>query len=209
MNEETGTHVLIPTLLVDDHIIFSDGLEKLLNDSGQFKVIGKFNNTNTFLKTINKDQNPQLLILDIEMPELNGLDLIKKIRPAYPSLRIVILSMHEESAYIREARQSGANGYLLKSIDSNSLISELFRIMSGANIFPEVSEKEKASSPLSEQETRILNYIAEGRSSKEIAQSLDLSPLTVQAHRRNILKKLNINNTAELIKIAISRGFIK
>jgi len=199
---------MISTVLVDDHIIFCDGLERLLNESGNFEVAGKFHTSIDFLNAKEELPKLHLLILDIEMPELDGLELIRRIRVKDSELRIVILSMHDESIYVREAQKSGADGYLVKSIDSNALIQNLTRIINGENVFPDLPKKSKISSPLSEQETRIVNLIATGINSKEIAIHLNLSPLTVQAHRRNILRKLNVNNTAELIRISVSKGFI-
>lgn len=206
--ESNSAHLPTATVLVDDHVIFCDGLEKLLNDSDYFEVTGKFHTSGTFLHAQEAITKLQLLILDIEMPELNGLELVRRIRQKDSDLKIVILSMHDESTYVREAHQSGANGYLVKSVDSNTLIKNLTQIMQGENIFPALPSKSKTSSPLSEQETRIVKLIATGINSKEIALHLNLSPLTVQAHRRNILKKLNVNNTAELIRLSISKGFI-
>ena len=207
--ESNRTAPLTATVLVDDHVIFCDGLEKLLNDSNYFAVIGKFHTSSIFLNAQENMSRLQLLIMDIEMPELNGLELIRKIRQKDTQTKIVILSMHDESTYVREAYQSGANGYLVKSVDSNTLIKNLTQIMQGENIFPVLPSKSKTSSPLSEQETRIVKLIATGINSKEIALHLNLSPLTVQAHRRNILKKLKVNNTAELIRLSFSKGFIE
>src|SRR5690242_19323495 len=115
---------MIRTVLVDDHKLFCDGLERVLNDSGQFKVIEKFYNGNSLLEKVNTLQ-PDLLIIDVEMPNINGFDTIKRIRLNNDTAKIVVLSMHEENVYSQEAFMLGADGYLNKSMESVQLIESL------------------------------------------------------------------------------------
>ena len=199
---------MITTVLVDDHKLFCDGLEKLLNDSGQFHVIRKFHTGLSLLENIER-LAPEMLLLDVEMPGVTGLDVVKSIRTQNATMKIVVISMHEESVYSREANACGANGYLVKSIESSVLIDTLLEIYNGARIF----SKSRVSilnegKILSAQEMKILNLIALGKSSKDIADALSISDLTVKTHRRNIIKKLKASNSAELIKIAHEKGFL-
>src|SRR5689334_21015179 len=126
---------MIKTILVDDHRLFSEGVEKLLDGSGHFKVIEKFKEGRLLLENI-QALKPDLVLLDIDMPGLNGLDVIKRIRINNATVKIVFLSMHEESVFFREASQLGANGYLIKSIESNQLIESLLKVCNGIKVFP-------------------------------------------------------------------------
>ncbi|MBT1705493.1 response regulator [Chryseosolibacter indicus] len=199
---------LIRTFIADDHKLFCDGLERVLADSGKFKIVGKFNNGQSLLERLD-DDSADLLIIDIEMPGLNGFDTIKRIRLSNSVLKIVILSMHEEAVFINEAISLGANAYLSKSMESAQLIESLKQTCEGKRIFPSTSSvAPKIDSPFSEREQEILRLIASGKTSEQIAEKLCISHLTVKAHRRNMMRKLNVNNTAELISKSLEMGFL-
>jgi two-component system invasion response regulator UvrY len=198
---------LITTVLADDHKLFCDGLERVLNDSGHFHVVQKFYNGQTLLEKINV-HNPDLLIIDVEMPTINGFDAIKRIRLNNTSSKIVVLSMHEENVFSQEAFMLGADAYLNKSMESMQLIDSLLKTVGGQKIFPQASTTSKIESPFSDREHEILRLIASGKTSEQIAERLKISHLTVKAHRRNMMRKLNVNNAAELISRALEMGFL-
>ncbi len=199
------------TILVDDHKVFSDGLKKLLEDSSQFQILQQFTKGDQLLENI-FDLSPELLVMDIEIiGELDGIEVLRRIRLKDKSVKVVMLSMHEESVYSREAADAGANAYLTKSIDSSMLIQKLIKVVKGENIFPVTTpqaDDANENSILSKQERRILKLIAEGKTSEQIAAQLGISGLTVKVHRRNMMKKLQAESSAELISICFSKGIL-
>ncbi|HYG02373.1 MAG TPA: response regulator transcription factor [Chryseosolibacter sp.] len=197
----------INTVLADDHRLFCEGLERVLTESGMFVVTGKFHNGQSLLENIHR-VNADLLIVDVEMPLLNGFDAIKRIRVNNPSLKIAVLSMHEESVFSHEAFTLGANAYLNKSMESAALIDALLQACDGKKIFPSFSAVTKIESPFSDREYEVLKLIANGKTSEQIAERLHISHLTVKAHRRNMMRKLHVNNAAELISKALEMGFL-
>ena len=198
---------MIRTILADDHKLFCDGLEWVLNDSGHFQVIQKFYNGQSLLEKI-QTLNADLLIIDVEMPAINGFDAIKRIRLSNSTSKIVMLSMHEETVFSQEAFMLGADAYLNKSMESMHLIDSLLKTYQGAKLFPAASMVTKIESPFSEREHEILRLIASGKTSEQVAERLKISHLTVKAHRRNMMRKLNVSNTAELITKALEMGFL-
>ena len=198
---------MIKTILADDHKLFCDGLERVLNDSGHFHVLQKFYNGQTLLEKVH-DLHPDLLIIDVEMPYINGFDAIKRIRLNNTFAKIVVLSMHEETVFSQEAYMLGADAYLNKSMESMQLIDSLLKTFNGEKIFPTASTFTKIESPFSDREHEILRLISSGKTSEQIAERLKISHLTVKAHRRNMMRKLNVNNAAELISKALEMGFL-
>jgi DNA-binding NarL/FixJ family response regulator len=198
---------LIRTVLADDHKLFCDGLERVLNDSGHFEVVQKFYNGQALLEKIHS-LKPELLIIDVEMPLINGFDAIKRIRLNNTDSKIVVLSMHEETVFSQEAFMLGADAYLNKTMESIHLIESLLKTCQGVKIFPASSMTTKIDSPFSDREHEILRHIASGKTSEQIADRLKISHLTVKAHRRNMMRKLNVNNAAELITKALEMGFL-
>jgi len=199
---------MIKTVLADDHRLFCEGLEKLLTEGKSFHVIQKFHDGRTLLENI-RALDPALIILDIEMPGLNGLDVVKRLTSATPNAKLVVLSMHEENVYASEARTLGAHGYLSKSMESTLLLEALLNVMTGQKVFPKSPTITPTyNSPLSDREMLILKMIAKGKTSESISKDLQISHLTVKAHRRNMLQKLNVNNSSELLAKAFELGLI-
>lgn len=198
----------IRTVLADDHKLFCEGLERVLAETGNFQIVAKFHNGHALLENF-LTHSPELLIIDVEMPMLNGFDTLKRIRLNNPTLVIVVLSMHEESVFSQEAYTLGANAYLNKSMESTGLIDALLEACNGKKVFPVFNTSTpKSESPFSEREYEILRLIATGKTSEQIAERLHISHLTVKAHRRNMMRKLNVNNAAELVSKALEMGYL-
>jgi DNA-binding NarL/FixJ family response regulator len=198
---------MIKTILADDHKVFTDGLEKLLIDSGEFQIIGKFYNTNDLLEKI-YDIDFDLLVLDFQMPGLECEETIQRIRLKKKECKIIILSMHEENFYAKRVLISGANCYLTKSLDSITLIQLILDVVQTGKVDQVFQQPLKSKSLLSRQETAIIRLVADGKTSKEIAETLKISELTIKVHRRNMLHKMGVNNSSELIKVAIIKGIL-
>lgn len=198
---------MINTILVDDHALFCDGLERVLTDTKQFCVVNKFYSGKAVLNSP-VDPTARLLIIDIEMPGMNGFDVIRRLRLKNKQLKIVILSMHEEMAYSNEASSIGANAFLSKTLDSSALVDILLRTIQGETFFSKTPQPREDNNLLSDREVEVLKLLSKGKTSKEIGTELNISPLTIKAHRRNMIKKLQVNNSTELISKALEVGIL-
>lgn len=194
------------TVLIDDHRVSTEGLRRLLADNGSFDVIATFTDGRTFLAEWSK-LAPDLIIIDIELPGIDGLEVIRRIRIQDSSVVIVVMSMHEEDIFRVTARRSGANGYFSKSKDPGAFAQWLLTLLENPDNPPQSILREKTTL-LSRQEQLILRHIAEGKTSQEIAQALSISPLTVKTHRKNLFRKLHASNSAALVRIATDQGLI-
>ena len=197
---------MITTIILDDHQLFSDGLERLLNHSNKFAVVKKFTNGVELLQSIS-EYEPNLLLIDIEMRSMDGIEVIRRLKLLnQKEFKIVMISMHEESIYKREAQQAGAHGYICKSTNESLFIEQLLAIINNKKIETDWVNPIKEVSVLSKQELKVLKLISLGKNTNHISKELEISAFTVKVHRRNILRKLNANNSAECINIAISKG---
>jgi DNA-binding NarL/FixJ family response regulator len=197
---------MVNTIILDDHRLFSDGLEKLLIDSKKFNVLKKFTNGIELLQSVD-NFDLHLLLIDIEMKSMDGIEVIRRINLLNKKdFKIVMISMHEESIYKREAQQAGANGYICKSTNESLFIEQLLAIINNQKVETDWDSPIKEVSILSKQELRVLKLISVGKNTNDISKELLISAFTVKVHRRNILRKLNANNSAECVNIAISKG---
>ena len=210
-------------ILADDHALFREGLKRILAEANDLEVIGEVADGLELLKLLYHTK-PDMVILDITMPKLRGIEAIHEIRALYQESKILVLTMHRDMEYLHQAISSGAHGYLLKEDADSELFSAIEKIKQGKiYISPKLSEyltedwarihrgeHELASEtePLTTREREILKLVAEGKSSKEIASLLHISIRTVEHHRAHIMEKLNLKNVAELIKYAIQKGYI-
>jgi len=198
---------MIRTIIVDDHKLFADGIARLLNDAQRFEVVSKFNSGTSFLQAL-PIPSIDLVIIDVDMPALSGFDVIRRLRSQNKTVKIVVVSMHETLAYSNEAAELGANGYLVKSLDSHALVTRLREIMDGENFFLKKVKIIETVSLLSKRETEVLQLMAKGKTSDEISALLNISVVTVKAHRTNIFRKLEVKNAAELIMKAFHLGLL-
>jgi DNA-binding NarL/FixJ family response regulator len=206
--------------LLDDHKIVRDGLKSILANNDEFEVIGEESNPESFLKVI-QDVPFDLLVMDISLPATSGIDLIQKVKNLKPASKIIMLSMHDNPEYMFKSLKEGANAYLSKDIEADEFIEALKQVSLKGSYFPthiRFNTKEKLTpSPegskqsvlLSNREIEILGYMARGKSSREIAETLTLSPRTVETHRVNIMKKLGTSNSAETVAMALKLNLIQ
>lgn len=214
----------IKVLVAEDHTIVRKGLCALLYPESDIKVVGEAENGRQAIEMV-EELNPDVILLDISMPELNGMDATRQLKKKYPDLKILILSMHSSKEYILETLRAGASGYLIKRSAPTDLIKAIHLAYNGDSFLsPSVSKKvidnlnqqqaEKNTEPrglnlLSGREREVLQLIAEGQTNQKIADQLFISAKTVEAHRTHIQKKLQITGTAELTKYAIRKGLIE
>ena len=212
----------IRLLLGDDHTLLRQGLRKILEEQRDWEVIAEASDGRDAVRQTLATQ-PDVVILDIGMPLLNGIEATRQIVRRLPNIRVLILSMHSDEAYIIQALQAGARGYLLKDSADTELIRAVTAVAAGKSFFSpavarvmlddyvrQLAEKGIADrfELLSEREREIFQLIAEGYSNKEAADLLSISPATVETHRAHILQKLDVHNTAELVLYAVRRGVI-
>lgn len=210
---------MIKILLADDHKLLIDGLLTLLEKQKDVEVVGVAKDGLEAVDLALKNK-PDIILIDISMPQLNGLDAARKILRDLPDTKIVILSMHADQRYIQEAIRIGARGYILKESASEEMFRAIQEVQKGELFFSRsvrdqvlheyverIREDDKSSfSPLSVREREVLQLIAEGRTTKDIAQTLNVSVKTVESHRKQIMNKLNLHSIAELTKYAIREG---
>jgi DNA-binding NarL/FixJ family response regulator len=211
-------------LLADDHVMFRRGVKSLIQGMKNVEVVGEASDGLELLGLL-RDIRPDLVILDISMPKLRGLEATREIKSLDPGVKVLILSMHKEREYLYQALTAGAEGYLLKEDADGELISAIETLRKGgtfispllstqmADIFVDKfhqggSEPIASGEPLTTREREIVKLIAEGKSSKEIGELLFISSRTVQHHRANIMRKLNLKKTADLIKYAIQKNYV-
>jgi DNA-binding NarL/FixJ family response regulator len=210
-------------LIADDHTILRQALIKILNERRDLEVVGEAGDGLELLALV-KRLNPDLIILDISMPNLRGIEAVREIKTLSPKAKIVILTMHKNSEYVQQAIAAGCDGYVLKEDADTELFAAIARAQAQKiYISPKLSEalmddwvriQRGDSLPVAEsgrlttREREVLKMIAEGHTNKEIAKALFLSVRTVDHHRANIMTKLNLKKTADLVKYAIDKGYI-
>ncbi len=204
----------IRILLAEDHVMFRQGLRVLLEQAGMV-VIGEASDGQEALRLAHEHQ-PHVAVLDIAMPHLNGLETARRLREAVPQTKTILLTMHTEEPYVLEALQAGTVGYVLKTQAAVDIVQAIREAMQGAiYLSPRVANAVVQAyltgaslppDPLTSREREILQRIAEGQTTKEIAAHLGLSVKTVESHRSNLMRKLDMHETATLVRYAIRRG---
>jgi DNA-binding NarL/FixJ family response regulator len=202
----------ITVLLVDDHGLVRRGFRRMLEDEADMQVVGEAGDGEEAVKLAHK-LKPQVVVMDCALPKMNGLDATRHLLADSPETAVLMLSMHSESTWVRQAIEAGAKGYILKNAMNLELGPAVRRVAAGETIFdPQVEQPEvlkgERSSGLTPRELEVLQMIVEGKSNKEIAMALDLSANTVAVHRANIMNALGIHKTAELVVYAIRSGLV-
>jgi two-component system, NarL family, response regulator NreC len=202
-------------LLVDDHTIVRQGLKLILSAHSDLEVVGEAANGREAIELAGK-LKPDIVLMDVAMPELNGIEATRRMVEANSRLKILVLSMHKEAVYVREILRAGARGYILKDAIDSELLNAVRSVAKGDGyISPAVSGallndyRKDVTNPLdllSNREREVLQLISEGKTNKEIAVRLNLSVYTVDSHRGKIMEKLNLHSTGELVRFAIKNG---
>jgi DNA-binding NarL/FixJ family response regulator len=212
----------IKVLLVDDHKVVRDGLRFMLEAQSDIEIIGEASEGRKALMEVRKIC-PDVVIMDIAMPDLNGIEATKQIRETCPSTHVIILSMHSDSEHIYHALEAGARGYLLKESAGKEVIDAIRTVYSGKRYFSHpvieelvanytkynnLSNKKSPIESLSTRELQVLQLVVEGKTSKEIADIIYLSPKTVDTYRSRLMRKLGTKDVPSLVKLAINYGLI-
>ena len=210
-------------IIADDHSMFRSAVRKIIQEHQNYAVVGEATDGLALLELLKKVK-PDLIILDISMPNLRGIEAAREIKQLFPEVKILILTMHSDQDYLGKSISAGVEGYLLKQDADTELIRAIKKVLKGGNylsplLYQEVSSLvfqkcrtdllKPAGECLTAQELKILKLIAEGKSGKEIGALLYLSVRTVFRHRANLMKKLQVKNTAELVKYAMRRGLLE
>lgn len=207
----------IKVVLADDHAIVRHGLSRAFQQEKDLEVVGQAQDGLSLVKLVG-ELSPDVVVMDISMPELNGIEATRRITTAHPNVKVIGLSMHSSDKYVREMFKAGACGYLLKDCPFDELVEAIRIVVRGKTyISPSIGDtiikdylskpgQESAFSILSAREREVLQLLAEGHTTKQAGQRLGISPKTVEVHRTNIMEKLNIDNIAQLTKYAIQEG---
>ena len=203
---------MIKVLLADDHTIVREGLRALLSKADDVEIVGEADDGRKAVE-LAESLKPDVVVMDLAMPNLNGVDAAERIRRALPKTKVVVLSMHATDAHVRPAIKAGAVGYLLKGSGLDDLLTAIRTVHGGKTFYsPDVEEllkEDKAPSErLTTREREVLQLVGEGRSSPEIAKQLHVSVKTVEGHRSRLMTKLGAKNVAGLVRNAVRMGLV-
>jgi DNA-binding NarL/FixJ family response regulator len=202
----------ITVLLVDDHSLVRRGFRRMLEDEKDMEVVGEAGDGETAIR-LAKELHPRVVVMDCALPGMSGLQATREILEDFPDASVLMLSMHTESTWVRQAIEAGAKGYVLKNALDLELGSAIRKVAAGETVFdPQVEQrsalKGERGAGLTQREVEVLQMIVDGKSNKEIAVVLGLSANTVAVHRANIMNTLGIHKTAELVVYAIRAGLV-
>jgi DNA-binding NarL/FixJ family response regulator len=207
----------IRILLADDHAVVRQGFARILAEASDMEVVGEAANGRDAVE-LASELKPDIVVMDVAMPELNGIEATRRLIKDLPRTRVLALSMHQEHVYVREILRAGAVGYLLKDCIDNELLAAIRAVASGKGyLSPGVSEavlgdyRKHVSDPLdllSSREREVLQMVAEGKTNKDVAKALSISVYTVDAHRGRVMEKLNLHSIGEMVRFAMRNGLI-
>ena len=207
----------IKLLLADDHPLIREGFKSLLDKNSRFEIVGEAENGKALIDLAHQ-LVPDIILADINMPVMNGLKALEHLAQTHPNVKFIILSMHEEMEYILNALKIGAKGYLMKNIERAELEKAILTVYEGGkyfspkvtNILAESISKPEPAEPveITPREKEVLELVSKGHSTKQIADQLNISIRTVESHRINMLKKMKVHNSAELVKRASEMGIL-
>jgi DNA-binding NarL/FixJ family response regulator len=207
----------IRILLADDHAVVRQGFRMILSAQSDLEIVGEAGNGREAID-LAASLRPDVVVMDVTMPELNGIEATRRLTADNPHVRVVALSMHKDSVYVREILRAGARGYLLKDSVADDLVAAVRAVAGGEGyLSPAVSNavlddyRKHVTNPidlLSSREREVLQMLAEGKTNKEIAATLNLSVYTVDAHRGRIMEKLNVHSINELVRFAVRNGLV-
>lgn len=213
MDYSSNIHMSVKIFLADDHKIMREGLRAMLEKKTDMRIVGEAGDGRTAVQMVQK-MKPDIVIMDISMPEMNGIEATRRIIKNSPGVKVIALSMHADKKLISETINSGASGYVLKDSAFAELVDAIHAVIKGCSYLSmelsDVINKKLTRHPLysklTDREREVLQLIAEGKSGKQMAGCLDISVKTVDSHRQQIMKKLNMHSIAELTKYAVREG---
>lgn len=208
-------------VLADDHVLIRHGIKNIISQENNLEIIGECGDGEELLDFL-RENVPDMVILDISMPKISGIDLTESIKKLYPSVKVLVLTMHKGKQFFYRAMSAGADGYLIKSDSGEEIMHALQKIRAGRTyIAPYLAEdftedmlsvyRNQATSPfkdLTKREKQILALVVEGNTSRTMAEKLNLSPRTVDHHRSSLLKKFNMKNSVDLVNYAVRNGYV-
>ncbi len=203
----------IRVLLADDHAILSAGLRAFMSDYDDIQVVGEACDGDEAV-ALAGELRPDVVLMDVAMPGMNGIDATRLIREQHPETRVLVLTQHEERQYVLALLRAGASGYILKRALGADLIAALRTVAQGEPfLYPGASrvvleELQEPAEPLTPRELEVLQHIVRGETGPQVAEALSLSVKTVEWHRSNLMSKLHVHNTAELVRYALQRGLV-
>jgi two-component system response regulator NreC len=210
-------------LLVDDHTVVRHGLRRILTSDEHIEVIGEAGDGRTAVELAQRMQ-PHVVVMDVALPELNGIEATRQLTKRAPNVHVLMLTMHADDVYVRQSLKAGARGYLLKDSEDLDLIKAVKAVGAGGSFFSPavssvvlsgylgdrpISEPDDPLGRLTDREREVLQLIAEGKTNKDIAAVLSLSVNTVETHRKHLMEKLDLHNTAELVRFAIRERLVQ
>jgi DNA-binding NarL/FixJ family response regulator len=207
---------MIKLLIADDHKVLLDGFKSLFENISDIEVVSTASNGVEVLDKL-KQVEVDVVLLDINMPVLNGVETCKKIHKLYPTIRIVALSMYKEVSYVKRMKAYGASAYILKDDSAAEIVKAIYKVYAGEEyfslqlkdlLFNNVLSEDTGMVSLTRREKEVIQLISEGLSNKEIGEKLILSTHTIDSHRKNLLSKFNAKNKAELVKKAMEKGLL-
>ena len=202
---------MINIIIADDHQLFRDGIKALISTEEDFHVMKSVGSGKELMEALQEGALPDIVLLDLSMPLMDGFEVLRKVKGRFDGVRFIVISMHDDGLYVSKCVRSGAHGYLLKNTDNEELFMALRSVYAGEKYFnDEIKElmiqnlalEGNNFQPLSDRETEVLKYVAQGKTTKEIASMLFVSVRTIETHRVNMMKKMEVQNTAELIRKA-------
>jgi two-component system response regulator NreC len=211
----------IRVLLAEDHTVVRQGLRRILETEARVEIVAEVGDGRAAVDAAQR-LRPDVAIVDISLPGLNGVEVTRQFAKVAPQAKVLILSMHAEDGYIRQSLKAGAKGYLLKDADDQDLLKAVAALSGGGSYFSpsvsrilldgylqEVPEPSDELRLLSDREREVLQLIAEGKSNKEVAQTLNVAVSTAESHRKHIMEKLNLHNTAAVVRFAVRKGIVQ
>lgn len=210
-------------LLVDDHTVVRQGLRRILASDDQIEIVGEAGDGRSALEVAERT-HPHVVVMDVALPELNGIEATRQLTKRLPGVRVLMLTMHSDDVYVRQSLKAGARGYVLKDSEDLDVIKAVKAVGAGGSFFsPSISSVVlsgylgeapggRGDDPLerlTDREREVLQLIAEGKTNKEIAVALSLSVNTVETHRKHLMEKLDLHNTAELVRFAIRERVVQ
>jgi DNA-binding NarL/FixJ family response regulator len=201
-------------ILADDHVLFRQGVKKIIEEVDGLLVVGEANDGLELLELL-KNQQPALVILDISMPNLRGLEAAREIKGLYPQVKVLLLTMHKKKDFLQQGLEAGVDGFLVKEDADADLLQAVQAIKSGGKFYSpllstrlaDLASQKGQTDPLSKREKEVAKLLAEGKTSKEVADLLYISVYTVRRHRDNIMRKLELKGLADLVRYAMEQGY--